>query len=839
MTSMASYSFKNAFNTPKPEEQVLTHKIRLMLLLESFWFQIFVVTLVVIDIIFFFCEMNASATRALSEAFLVSIQFVIAMIFVMEILAKLHVYSFVKFILVTTNTVDVIIIIISAVAAVLELAHYIETLETKHSAVAGGTMFVRLIRLLRLFRLLRIYRIYGALKMVPQHGYVASLSLTPNAQVLDILMRIRRCLLASGEFNEYVQTIEVDWVIDVVKTDKLGKAMVEMDQEEQKFINEMGGRDDMLLNSTTTTNSNSHLTALASSLRKRRNTEYHAPSHPQQYTIHQQVHDILMTADHVWNFDVFGLRDASDNHPLTMVGFHFFTAFGLTSELEITDEILLRYLMRIEAGYDKTNPYHNNTHAADVTQSICYLLKEFELIDDLTPLQVCAAVFSAIVHDFLHVGYTNKFLIATDHPLAVRYNDKSVLENHSIAMALDLARSPKIPPNEIMANRNSSSSAVILASLPTCQIGPAPQLASSDISANHRDSLNNGLVSRSSSGIFKWLTKRSSSSKNQPSLETAATDDQGGDGDDSETATVLKRSNSSKTGSIDGKREKEKESEKKILDNLSEDDYRQFRAFAVDMVLHTDMAKHFELIGRMEAHEHTGYDTGNQDHVKLILQVLLHMADVSNPSKSWTLYSQWIDAVMTEFRRQGQFEKDHGLPISMFMDPDGGKEMERQCQSAFIDLFCLPFVQAFHRFITILKSAKKHKSQEILDQLEANRASFGGNANRRRGSRAPPPPSPKRFTGHKLSPSPRQQPTQQTNHQLSAPNSSLAHGVTISSALPAVVPRQSTSKDVAQATMVGSAPTTIGTRSPLMTASVDDQPTRSGSLSVHVHSIAE
>eukprot|EP00301_Raphidiophrys_heterophryoidea_P021356 c5811_g1_i2.p1 GENE.c5811_g1_i2~~c5811_g1_i2.p1 ORF type:complete len:272 (+),score=85.72 c5811_g1_i2:2-817(+) len=195
------------------------------------------------------------------------------------------------------------------------------------------------------------------------------------------------------------------------------------------------------------------------------------------------------------------------------------------------------------------------------------------------------------------------------------------------------------------------------------------------------------------------------------------------------------------------------------------------------MVLHTDMAKHFELIGRMEAHEHTGYNTSNNDHVTLILQVILHMADISNPAKSLALYSKWMDAVMTEFRRQGQFEKDHSLPISMFMDPEGGKEMEKQCQSAFIDLFCLPFVQAFHRFIAILKPAKKHKSQEILDQLESNRATLGGNprTTRRRNSKNQIPPSPKRkssFLGNKdkdkatLTPAPATTtPQKQSSHQ--------------------------------------------------------------------------
>lgn len=57
-----------------------------------------------------------------------------------------------------------------------------------------------------------------------------------------------------------------------------------------------------------------------------------------------------------------------------------------------------------------------------------------------TPLESFALLFSAAVHDLRHPGVNNNFLITTSHPLAVRYNDKSVLEMFHVATAFQLMK---------------------------------------------------------------------------------------------------------------------------------------------------------------------------------------------------------------------------------------------------------------------------------------------------------------------------------------------------------------------------------------------------------------
>lgn len=43
-----------------------------------------------------------------------------------------------------------------------------------------------------------------------------------------------------------------------------------------------------------------------------------------------------------------------------------------------------------------------------------------------------------MVHDIDHPGFNNVFLVNTRNKLAMRYNDRSIIENHSIALAFDL-----------------------------------------------------------------------------------------------------------------------------------------------------------------------------------------------------------------------------------------------------------------------------------------------------------------------------------------------------------------------------------------------------------------
>ena len=50
---------------------------------------------------------------------------------------------------------------------------------------------------------------------------------------------------------------------------------------------------------------------------------------------------------------------------------------------------------------------------------------------------------ASIVHDYRHPGVNNGFLIKTSDPIALRYNDESVLENFHVAEGFGVMANPK------------------------------------------------------------------------------------------------------------------------------------------------------------------------------------------------------------------------------------------------------------------------------------------------------------------------------------------------------------------------------------------------------------
>ncbi|GIL58439.1 hypothetical protein Vafri_13575 [Volvox africanus] len=153
----------------------------------------------------------------------------------------------------------------------------------------------------------------------------------------------------------------------------------------------------------------------------------------------EEVERVLAQADS-WHFDAWRLRDVTNGHPLSALGFYLIHRAGLIANLKLKPAVLARLLRHIEAGYND-NPYHNATHAADVLQTLHVIIHGAQLhVHYVDHLGLLAAYFAAIVHDYGHPGLTNDFLVATSDPLAVRYNDRSPLENHHAAAAFSSMR---------------------------------------------------------------------------------------------------------------------------------------------------------------------------------------------------------------------------------------------------------------------------------------------------------------------------------------------------------------------------------------------------------------
>ncbi|XP_037392935.1 calcium/calmodulin-dependent 3',5'-cyclic nucleotide phosphodiesterase 1A isoform X7 [Pygocentrus nattereri] len=150
---------------------------------------------------------------------------------------------------------------------------------------------------------------------------------------------------------------------------------------------------------------------------------------------------VITVLKHVdtWSFDVFALNDASGDHALKFIFYELLTRYDLINRFKIPISALVSFVEALEVGYSKhKNPYHNLIHAADVTQTVHYLLLKSGMVHWLTELEIFAMIFAAAVHDYEHTGTTNNFHIQTRSDAAILYNDRAVQENHHVSAAYRL-----------------------------------------------------------------------------------------------------------------------------------------------------------------------------------------------------------------------------------------------------------------------------------------------------------------------------------------------------------------------------------------------------------------
>uniref|UniRef100_A0A8V5GSD1 Phosphodiesterase n=1 Tax=Melopsittacus undulatus TaxID=13146 RepID=A0A8V5GSD1_MELUD len=283
-------------------------------------------------------------------------------------------------------------------------------------------------------------------------------------------------------------------------------------------------------------------------------------------TYSSSVLNCLKSLD-VWCFDVFTLNQMTEEHSLRTIVFEILTRHNLNSRFKIPAVFLNTLLDALETGYGKyRNPYHNQVHAADVTQTVHCFLVRTGMLNYLTELEVLAIIFAAAIHDYEHTGTTNSFHIQTKSDCAILYNDRSVLENHHISAAFRLMQ----------------------------------------------------------------------------------------------------------------------DEEMNIFVNLTKDEFAELRALVIEMVLATDMSCHFQQVKSMK----TALQQLERIDKSKVLSLLLHAADISHPTKQWSVHSRWTKALMEEFFRQGDKEAELGLPFSPLCDRTS--TLVAQSQIGFIDFIVEP-----------------------------------------------------------------------------------------------------------------------------------------------------
>lgn len=142
-----------------------------------------------------------------------------------------------------------------------------------------------------------------------------------------------------------------------------------------------------------------------------------------------------------------------------------------------------------------------------------------------------------------------------------------------------------------------------------------------------------------------------------------------------------------------------------IFENLDHESWIKVRKLIIEAIMHTDMTKHFPMMSKLEIMIQLQADTDqqiqkscfgqSQEDRLLLLSMILHAADISNPVRPITIASKWANMVTQEFFAQGDLEKSKGYPVSPMCDRQATLLPETQVK--FIDFIVAPFYNLMER----------------------------------------------------------------------------------------------------------------------------------------------
>ncbi|KAG8575564.1 hypothetical protein GDO81_009599 [Engystomops pustulosus] len=149
-----------------------------------------------------------------------------------------------------------------------------------------------------------------------------------------------------------------------------------------------------------------------------------------------------------------------------------------------------------------------------------------------------------------------------------------------------------------------------------------------------------------------------------------------------------------------------------IFKNMERNEYRTLRQAIIDMVLATEMTKHFEHVNKfvnsinkpLAALEENGGNISDDESVKniltspenriLIKRMLIKCADISNPCRALEQCIEWAGRISEEYFAQTDEEKRQGLPVVMPVFDRNTCSIPKS-QISFVDYFITDMFDAW------------------------------------------------------------------------------------------------------------------------------------------------
>uniref|UniRef100_A0A8C9TNX1 Phosphodiesterase n=1 Tax=Scleropages formosus TaxID=113540 RepID=A0A8C9TNX1_SCLFO len=179
-----------------------------------------------------------------------------------------------------------------------------------------------------------------------------------------------------------------------------------------------------------------------------------------------------------------------------------------------------------------------------------------------------------------------------------------------------------------------------------------------------------------------------------------------------------------------------------IFKNMERNEYRTMRQAIIDMVLATEMTKHFEHVNKfvnsinkpLAALEENGEEsvksilTSPENRI-LVKRMLIKCADISNPCRPLELCIEWAGRISEEYFAQTDEEKRQGLPVVMPVFDRNTCSIPKS-QISFIDYFITDMFDAWDAFADL---------PNLMQHLDNNFKYWKGLDERKLHTLRPPP----------------------------------------------------------------------------------------------------
>ncbi|KAL8447847.1 hypothetical protein Emed_004142 [Eimeria media] len=309
-----------------------------------------------------------------------------------------------------------------------------------------------------------------------------------------------------------------------------------------------------------------------------------------------------------WDLDMLMVDEHSKGNALTIVGNMMLQPLLQRDGLQCSSSQVSTFVRKVQQQYCARNLYHNQVHAAMVAHCCRSIVGEVIFNKkDLTFADEICIVVACIAHDLGHPGLTNQYLINVRSPLAITYNDISVLENYHAACCFRTAAEPE-----------------------------------------------GNLFAGLKRAVFQYI-----------------------------------------------------------------------RQHTIDLILATDMKKHFDFISHLRVRRDTpNFDVVNSNEDKwMVFKACIKAADLAHAATRWEQHKQWSERLAEEFYLQGDEEKRLGLPVSNLCDRQRKHEFSRS-QAGFLKVLVEPLFTEVAAVVQNVEAKARVQNRQQQQQQREGRESI-------------------------------------------------------------------------------------------------------------------